>query len=329
MAKSSAAARSCSCCAVTPTAVTTILLSLVCVTTTMYYFAPPASIARGKASDSGIFGPPDGEFDWCEVNFVHTELIAEPLNTITSGLYVMAGAASVFLHSSRGVQLPSHLFAQSIIIALIGLGSICFHATLRYNQQLWDELPMYWLIIAGSVTYFTRAIPPANADTAMQAPSWLPTVAAVWAFAVTAVILLTERDGLAHVVSRGVLTCSFSGLLVYTFTAGARTAQEIDAASPSGAMGLTSAATLFAVSFWSFIAGVLTWIVDILFCADLQNLAIYPNLHSAWHVGSAYGSYGLLVLGTWHEYRIRQNRPVALEWVQGWCPVITLKEATE
>jgi hypothetical protein len=48
----------------------------------------------------------------------------------------------VILH--RDLPLPRHLIAQAVILALIGVGSTCFHSTLRYNQQLWDELPMYW-----------------------------------------------------------------------------------------------------------------------------------------------------------------------------------------
>ena len=47
--------------AMRPDGVAKILLSLVTLTTTLYYFSPPKSIARGKASKAGIYGPPNAE----------------------------------------------------------------------------------------------------------------------------------------------------------------------------------------------------------------------------------------------------------------------------
>lgn len=165
------------------------------------------------------------------------------------------------------------------------------------------------LIVSGTVTFYTRTDP---AEKVKSAPTpGLLIGAAAWACAITALILTTEREQPVHTVARGVLSCSFSGMLVrtpthspltiilgglavltmwfnpcqvYVFTSGARTARELDDAAPSGH---GAAATLFALSFWSFIVGVLAWIVDILFCGNLQNLPIYPNLHSVWHIGSS------------------------------------------
>ena len=57
-------------------------------------------------------------------------------------IYIVFAAAVVYLH--RGLPMAPHIAWQSAIIALIGAGSVCFHSTLRYNQQLWDEIPMYW-----------------------------------------------------------------------------------------------------------------------------------------------------------------------------------------
>eukprot|EP00035_Acanthoeca_spectabilis_P001512 m.80747 g.80747 ORF g.80747 m.80747 type:complete len:330 (+) comp10930_c0_seq3:77-1066(+) len=309
-------------CTVTPTAVCVILLSLVCVTTTLYFFAPPASIARGKVSAAGVFGLPDAEFDWCEYNFESTEWIAEPFNSATSVLYVLVATAAVRFHQNP--PLPVHLSAQAVVLAMIGIGSICFHSTLKYTQQLWDELPMYWLIVSGTVTFYTRTDP---AEKVKSAPSpGLLIGAAAWACAVTVLILTTEREQPVHTVARGVLSCSFSGMLVYVFTSGARTARELDDAAPSGH---GAAATLFALSFWSFIVGVLAWIVDILFCGNLQNLPIYPNLHSVWHIGSSYGSYGLLVLSAWHHRRIGLGEATSVKWLGGWFPIIVAAEKAE
>ena len=130
-------------------------------------------------------------------------------------------------------------------------------------------------------------------------------MSAAWAAFVTVVIVWTERDGTAHVAARGALACGFSLMIVYTFTAGARAAIEIDTVEhrlrssesqrgagandncTSNSVGVgaratgientasdsgTSARFLFAVAFWSFIFGVLAWIADILHCGELQAL---------------------------------------------------------
>eukprot|EP00037_Helgoeca_nana_P014608 m.136388 g.136388 ORF g.136388 m.136388 type:complete len:172 (+) comp22629_c0_seq1:656-1171(+) len=150
---------------------------------------------------------------------------------------------------------------------------------------------MYWLIVSAGVTFFTRGDPAAKKGGGSPSVALLLS-AALWTAAVTATILTTERDSRVHTIARGVLTCTFSLLLVYAFTAGARTAREVDDAttkhSASDTPTSATATRLFALSFWSFIIGVLAWIIDILFCSNLQALTLYPNLHSVWHIGSAY-----------------------------------------
>lgn len=80
-------------------------------------------------------------------------------------------------------------------------------------------------------------------------------------------------------------------------------------------------AGLFALAFWAFIFGVVGWIVDILFCSPLQSLPVYLNLHCVWHLGSAYGTYGLFVLLLCHA-KLRAGHRATVKWVAGgWLPI--------
>eukprot|EP00041_Stephanoeca_diplocostata_P010522 m.167127 g.167127 ORF g.167127 m.167127 type:complete len:314 (-) comp18184_c0_seq4:255-1196(-) len=272
-----------------------ILMCTVCLTTTLYFFSPPKSIARGKVSKPGPLGPPDAEFDWCEVNFESYSFVAEPWNSATSVVYILLYPIALSLHDAFENGLPARLHLLLFFVATIGVGSVLFHGTLRYSEQLLDELPMYWLICAASSSFWGRK----RKNAAMSRVDY---IAVLWGTLLTAVVLLTERDTPIHTFMRGMLTCSFSIQIVTSFYMGCACGAEVDSMLKKyddthidGALSCDGS-VLFAVGFWSFLASVVVWVVDILFCSSLQALYVYPNLHSAWHVLSAYGVYCLLAL---------------------------------
>ena len=86
------------------------------------------------------WGPHTATIDWCELNYAQTPYIAEFVNTLTNiptillGLY---GAATILLNGLNRRYALVHLG-----LALIGIGSTGFHASLRWEWQLMDELPM-------------------------------------------------------------------------------------------------------------------------------------------------------------------------------------------
>ena len=100
-------------------------------------FASDPSQASLTAPD---WGPHTGTIDWCETNYTHTPYIAEFVNTLTNipviilGLY---GAAVSFLNGVNRRYVLCYLG-----LSLIGVGSTGFHASLRWEWQLMDELPM-------------------------------------------------------------------------------------------------------------------------------------------------------------------------------------------
>lgn len=87
-----------------------------------------------------VWGTHTASIDWCELNYFHSPYLAEFFNTITNlptiswGLY---GAASCLANG-----LPKRYAITYLGLTLIGIGSFGFHASLKWEWQLLDELPM-------------------------------------------------------------------------------------------------------------------------------------------------------------------------------------------
>ncbi|KAF8665359.1 hypothetical protein AX16_000378 [Volvariella volvacea WC 439] len=91
----------------------------------------------------GYFGPVTATLDWCEANYQFSHYVAELANTF-SNLFTIAlswyGAQIAYRQS-----LPIRYLVGYAGVALVGIGSFAFHATLLYEAQLADELPMIYV----------------------------------------------------------------------------------------------------------------------------------------------------------------------------------------
>lgn len=80
--------------------------------------------------------------DWCESNYSHSSYIVEFYNTVSSLLIAVAGLYDLgVVHRCGGTVRES---VMAVLFVLVGLGSAAFHATLKFEYQLWDEIPMLW-----------------------------------------------------------------------------------------------------------------------------------------------------------------------------------------
>jgi dihydroceramidase len=102
-----------------------------------------AAISNSWVQNQGFFGPVTATLDWCEANYQFSFYIAEMANSL-SNLFTIALAGRGCLEAYRQA-LPSRYFAGYIGVALVGIGSFAFHATLLYEAQLADELPMIYV----------------------------------------------------------------------------------------------------------------------------------------------------------------------------------------
>mmetsp|Transcript_107948 Transcript_107948/g.186180 ORF Transcript_107948/g.186180 Transcript_107948/m.186180 type:complete len:321 (-) Transcript_107948:718-1680(-) len=93
----------------------------------------------------GYWGPTTATIDWCERNYVISYYLAEFCNTLSNAALVAAGACAAWQAYAYGYE--ARFIFTGVLIAVVGLGSAAYHGTLQYSAQMWDELPMVWLML--------------------------------------------------------------------------------------------------------------------------------------------------------------------------------------
>ena len=84
--------------------------------------------------------------DWCEANYQITDYIVEFWNALSSLSFVGIGLLNLYiLPRLQGTFIEKMI---ACLYVVVGLGSFAFHGTLKYHYQLWDEIPMLWVISA-------------------------------------------------------------------------------------------------------------------------------------------------------------------------------------
>jgi len=104
---------------------------------------------------SGLGAP--ASVDWCEPNYATGRYVAEWWNTLSS--FALVGMGLVGLVRSRRADplLERRFVVLWLLLAVVGLGSAAFHATLLRASQAFDELPMFYAISVASYAFAVRA----------------------------------------------------------------------------------------------------------------------------------------------------------------------------
>ena len=198
--------------------------------------------------DHGYWGAHDAEFDWCERNYRWSPYCAEFWNVTTSLLYTAAAIAlwranADIIHADAStVPEGGCLGAMLLALGATGIGSAAFHATLRYDMQLLDELPMLAIGIAAACVLRARGDLATRArgagsgggsncsDRERAANQRKHIVFLVSWWAVTVVVLcFTTREWLVHRVVRMAGTLSMCAALIYCFLSIQQLAAEVGA----------------------------------------------------------------------------------------------------
>ncbi|HSP18365.1 MAG TPA: ceramidase [Myxococcaceae bacterium] len=237
----------------------------------------------------GMWGIPTASIDWCEQNYVVTPWVAEFWNTLSSLAMVLAGV----------VGLCSRRFAREVRVAfallvLVGVGSIAFHATLRFGLQMLDELPMLYL-----VTWLTWLLVE-NGPT-RRSGRWFPVALGIYVLLATAGATLNRGDAqfLAFHVSFGAMEMACL----------ARVTQL--ALRPEN----RTVRSRFAVGLLAYAGGIAVWFVDLKRCpwvsVTLPSHGIpNPQLHAWWHVLVSIGFFLLLGVVSFDRLRSTDRRAV-------------------
>jgi dihydroceramidase len=220
---------------------------------------------------------------------------------------VVAGLLGIALH--RRV-LPGRFLVAYGALAVVGLGSVAFHATLRFELQLADELPMLWLILVVTFIVAEIARPPMP-----RAGRRLALLLALHGALVTALCALTRGplQFLCFHVSFGSLELY---CLVRAWQLGGRSASR-------------AARRLRNVGFAAYAVALSCWFADLRFCPFFATVLpslglVNPQLHAVWHVLISVGFYTMLLLIA-HERLALLGRSPTVETRFGVVPVVRVR----
>ena len=242
-----------------------------------------ATLAGVPVDPSGFWGVPTASIDWCEQNYAVTPFIAEFWNTLSSLAMVVAGLIGL---STRRFAREIHL-AFALLI-LVGLGSIAFHGTLRFELQMLDELPMLYL-----VTWLVWLL--VETGPGRRLGWWFPAALIAYVLLATAGATLNRGDAqfLAFHVSFGALEIFCLGRVTWI------------ALRPEN----LPVRTWFVLGFAAYATGIGVWFVDLKACPWVSvTLPAHgipnPQLHAVWHVLVSLGFF--LLLGVVSFDRLRR-----------------------
>lgn len=105
----------------------------------------------GSATDAPYWGPIDAAHQFCEGKYAVSPYVAEFCNTFSNvPCYIIPGLFGLYRATALGYCLRMKLLWCTFI--LVGIGSFLFHLTMRFHWELLDEIPMYMLVLAGTIS---------------------------------------------------------------------------------------------------------------------------------------------------------------------------------
>jgi dihydroceramidase len=188
---------------------------------------------------------------------------------------------------------------------VVGLGSIAFHTTLRFEHQMMDELPMLYLVSV--MAYILLENRPQR-----RFGLWLPL--ALFGYAVLATALASGTRGKLqfYLFQVSFLTLELFALgrtyLIH------RRSQDL------------VGRRIFRFGMSAYLIAVTVWISDIKFCSTLNetlpSMGIpNPQLHAWWHVLVSIGFYTLLLVIAHDRLKTLGQAP-QVRFVAGVIPIV-------
>ena len=226
---------------------------------------------------AGYWGPPTATVDWCETNYEHVHHVSELFNSVSSLAMVLVGVLGIALH--RGV-LERRFTLAFALVSVVGLGSVAFHSTLRFEHQMMDELPMLYLVSV--IAYILVENRPER-----RFGVWFPLALLGYALVATAL-----TAGMRGKLQSYLFLSSFTTLellaLVGTYLIHRRSQD-------------TLGRRVFRFGMSSYAIALIAWDSDTRFCSTLNqalpSMGIpNPQLHAWWHVLVSIGFYTLLLV---------------------------------
>jgi dihydroceramidase len=204
----------------------------------------------------GYWGEATSTMDWCEINYEVSYYIAEFWNTISSMFIAWIGVIALVSLSRYTSRITDYLLATGIIV--IGLGSAAFHATLTYQSQMWDEIPMVWTGSVAAYCYSSMIFP--------RFDNYFFAILVIWNIVFFCMHLLGGVFSLFAMIFVAITLYMSGCILVLQYRYGTRFTQRL----------LIIHISLYIVAF-------ALWILDNVHCNTLRE-NLNPQFHSWWHI---------------------------------------------
>jgi len=260
------------------------------------------AINESMESSKGYWGPVTATLDWCEANYQFSHYVAETANTWSN--IATVGLALWGALQARAANLPSRYLTGYTGFAIVGLGSMFFHASLTYEAQLADELPMVYVATYCSAMLFDtekgfslRTVKSASLISAFV----LFNILFTWSYAV-------YRNPVYHQVVFASIMFINAFRTVYLLNYSQHAQSIPDAKKAAVTRTFMSGASIFALGFF-------VWNLDNIFCNTVTEwktslgwpAAFLLEGHSWWHVFTATGTYLMLLGNTYLTLCIKDH----------------------
>ncbi|KAJ3100955.1 Alkaline ceramidase 3 [Phlyctochytrium bullatum] len=250
----------------------------------------------------GHWGKPTSTLDWCEENYIVSYYIAEFWNSLSNAFYTNLAVLGLFLCYKIGAETRAYLAFLSLFV--VGVGSFLFHATLLFETQMMDELPM---IYCGCILVYniTLTFPSKLSEKVVGL------VLASYGLLVT-VLYLYIQNPVFHQVCYALLVS------IMVFQPWSQI-QHLGKTLPNDASRLR---TLYIFSLATYMGGFAIWNFENLNCdalRELRNSVGYPwrpflELHGWWHLGTGLGTYGSILLQIYLRLHALGRKDISLKW---------------
>jgi dihydroceramidase len=204
--------------------------------------------------------------DWCEENYIITELIAEFYNSIT-GLFLCTSAILFYkyeLSKLKNQKLYFKLIYPVILLFFVGVGTIMFHGTLIYHYQLLDELPM--LMIAFEYINIIKH----NSINKKLYYSWL--------------IIVSISGYINETLQVVIFQCSMTVTVIWCFIVFYNYHSHMQKYTTFFNKKLR---LYYIISITLFVISFVIWNIENHFCEQVQQY----NLHAWWHILTSIAIY--------------------------------------
>ena len=239
-----------------------------------FYVLSSLPFNRNTKIIQGYWGRTTSNINWCERDYAVTFYIAEFWNTLTSLFMLFVGCVGMFATQS----LPFRV--GYLTLSMIGVGSSAFHATMRREEQMLDEVPMLFAVSA--IMYLSLTARAAKRvisieDNGVSLRKFgLIFFLVTFCVVITALMFMYPENPVIFLLSFGVaLTLTvISGVMRYYH--GGRSGRPVSRAQYAGEIALM---------IWGI--GGIAWCIEPHVCHKVGPL----QLHAWWHMASGVATH--------------------------------------